>query len=71
MKNYQLILVFPSGSVLKNLTANSGDAGSIPMSGRSPEEGIVIHFSILAWRNPMTEEPGEPWSIWSQRLEND
>ena len=53
MKNYQLILVFPIGSVLKNLTANLGDAGLIPMSGRYPEEGIVIHFSVLAWRNPM------------------
>ena len=53
MENYQLILVFPSGSELKNPTANSGDAGSIPMTRRSPEEGIVTHFSIIAWRNPM------------------
>ena len=27
---------FPSGSVMKNLPANVGDAGSIPGSGRSP-----------------------------------
>ena len=22
------------------------------------EEGMATHFSILAWRNPQTEEPG-------------
>ena len=33
---------FPGGSVVKNLSANSGDAGEaglIPGSGRSPGEG--------------------------------
>ena len=30
---------FPSGSAVKNLPANSGHAGSIPESGRSPGEG--------------------------------
>ena len=30
---------FPGGSVVKNLPANTGDAGSIPGSGRSPGEG--------------------------------
>ena len=33
---------FPGGSVLKNLpdnAANEGDLGSVPGSGRSPEEG--------------------------------
>ena len=29
---------FPGGSVVKNPPANAGDAGSIPGSGRSPEE---------------------------------
>ena len=28
---------FPGGSVIKNLPANAGDAGSIPGSGRSPQ----------------------------------
>ena len=32
--------------------------GLIPGSGRSPAEGMAIHFSILAWRIPWTEEPG-------------
>ena len=34
-----LRLGFPGGSVVKNLPANAGDAGSIPGSGRSPGEG--------------------------------
>ena len=31
------ILDFPSGSVVKNPPANTGDVGSIPGSGRSPK----------------------------------
>ena len=30
---------FPGGSVVKNLPANAGDAGSIPGLGGSPGEG--------------------------------
>ena len=30
---------FPGGSVVKNLRANSGDAGSVAGLGRSPGEG--------------------------------
>ena len=30
---------FPSGSAVKNLPTNAGDAGLIPESGRSPENG--------------------------------
>ena len=37
------------------------DSGSIPKWGRSPEEGVAVHSSILAWRIPWTEEPGGPW----------
>ena len=46
---------------VKNSPASAGDvrkAGSIPGSGRSLEEGIVTHSSILAGRTPWTEEPG-------------
>ena len=32
--------------------------GSIPESERSPGEGNGTHSSILAWRIPLTEEPG-------------
>ena len=47
--------------VVKNLPANAGhigDAGSIPGLGRSLEEGMATHSSILAWEIPWTEEPG-------------
>ena len=30
---------FPHGSLVKNLSANAGDAGLIPRLGRSPGEG--------------------------------
>ena len=33
---------FPGGAVVKNLSANAGDAGSIPGSGRSPEEPTSV-----------------------------
>ena len=32
-------MVFPGGSVVKNLPANVGDMGSIPGLGRSPGKG--------------------------------
>ena len=32
--------------------AATGDARLIPESGRSLEQGITIHSSILAWRIP-------------------
>ena len=47
--------------VVKNPPAKAGDVrdtGSIPGSGRSLEEDMATHSSILAWRIPWTEEPG-------------
>ena len=43
----------PGGSVVNNLSANAGDVGSIPGSGRSPgeENGIPSQYSCLG--NPM------------------
>ena len=48
---------FPGGSVLKNLPANAGDRGSIPVSGRSPGEGIGNPLQYFCLKNSM-EEPG-------------
>ena len=51
--------------VVKNLPANAGDIrgrGSVPGSGRSPGERHGSHSSVLAWRFPGTEKPGELWS---------
>ena len=42
--------------VIKNLPVNAGDAGLTPGLGRSLEEGMATHSSILAWKIPWTEE---------------
>ena len=52
-------------------TGDSGDTGSNPGSGRSPEEGNATHSSILAWEIPWTEEPGGLQSLGSQRVGHD
>ena len=47
--------------MVKNWLANAGDlrdVRSMPGSGRSPENEMANHSSILAWRIPLTEEPG-------------
>ena len=59
---------------VKNPPADAGDArdvGSILGSGRSPEEGMATHSSILAWRIPWREEPGGLQSIGFQRVGHD
>ena len=59
VSDLQQILIrlgFPGGSVVKNLPANAGDTedvGSIPALGRSQEEEMATHSSILAGGNSM------------------
>ena len=60
--------------VVKNPLASAGDirdTGSIPGLGRSLEEGMATHSSILAWRISWTEEPGGLQSTGSQRVRHD
>ena len=55
----------PGGSAGKESDCGAGDAGDgfdpwvrkNPGSGRSPEEEMATHSSILAWEIPWTEEP--------------
>ena len=57
--------------VVKNLPANVRDirdVGLLPGLGRSLEEGMETHSSILAWRIPWTEEPGRLQSMGSKRI---
>ena len=57
--------------MVKNLPTNTGDTGevgSIPGSGRSLEEEMATHSSILVWEIPWTEEPGGLQSTGSQRI---
>ena len=35
------------------------------------EKGVATHSSILAWRIPWTEEPGELQSMGLQRVKHD
>ena len=44
---------FPGGSVIKNLPANAGDAGSIPGLGRSPGEGNIQPTPVFYLEVPM------------------
>ena len=43
--------------MIKNPSANAGDAGLISELASSP--GVGNCSSILAWKIPWTEEPGE------------
>ena len=59
---------FPGDSVVKNPPAKTGDANSIPGSGRCPEEGkMATHSSILAWEIPWTEGTSRLQSMGSQK----
>ena len=60
---------FPGGAVVKN-PGDPRDVGSIPGSGRSPEEGNPLQYSCL--ENPMNrEEPHGLPSMGSQRVGHD
>ena len=57
--------------MVKNLPVNAGDirdVGSILGLGRSLEEGMVTHSSILVWRIPWREKPGRLQFIGLQRV---
>ena len=68
----QLPRGFPGGSVVKKLPANKGELGSIPASGKSLEEEVATHSSILACETPWTEDPGRlPWGGKSETQPSD
>ena len=55
---------FPGDSVVKNPSANAGDAGdigSIPGSGTSLEEEMAAHSNILVWKIPCSLAGYSPW----------
>ena len=62
---------FFDGSDGKESTCNAEELGSIPGPGRSLEEGMATHSSILPWRIPWTEEPGRLQFRGSQRVVHD
>ena len=48
---------FPDSLDGKESACNAEDLSFIPGLGRSPEEGMATHSSILTWRIPWTEDP--------------
>ena len=54
------LLGFPGGSGCKESACNLGDLGSIPGLGKSLEEDMATHSSILAWRIP--KDRGAWWA---------
>ena len=59
---------FSGDSVVKNLTANAGDMGSILGREYSLDQEMLIHSSILCWEIPWTEEPDGLQSMTLQRV---
>ena len=62
--------------MVKNPLANAEDLykrqGFNPWVRKIPwRRGMATHSSILAWRIPWTEEPGEIWSTGWQRVRHD
>ena len=53
--------------MVKNLPANTGDAGLIPGLGRSSEEAKGNRLQYFALEIPWTEEPGGLQSMGSQK----
>ena len=50
----------PGGSVVKNLPANSGDTGLIPVLGRPPRKGNDNPYQDSCLENPM--DTGAWWA---------
>ena len=51
---------FPGGTVVKNPSANAREKEMGVSLGLEDalEKEMAIHFSVLAWKIPWTEEPG-------------
>ena len=64
-------MVFPGGSVVKNLPAKQ--QRQIQSLGWEDllEKEMATHSSILTWEIPCTEDPGRLQSMESQRVRND
>ena len=71
MKFIQHIWGFPGGPEVKNPPAMQETR--VPSLGQEDplEEGMATHSSILAWRNPWTEEPEGLQSVGSHRVRHD
>ena len=64
-------MAFPDGSVVKNMPAMQEIQVLSLGQEDSLEKGMATHSSILAWRIPWTEDPGELQFTGSQRVGHD
>ena len=55
---FSILIDIPSGSDGEESACSVGELSLIPGLGRSLEEEMAIHPSILVWRIPWTEESG-------------
>ena len=62
---------FPGGSMVKNLSANTWDSGSIPGSGRSPRKGNDNSLQYSCLENPMDRGVWWAQSMGLQRITQD
>ena len=62
---------FPRDPVVKNPPAKGKTQVQSLGQEDSLEKRVATHSSILAWRIPWTEEPGELQSMGSQRVGHD
>ena len=53
--------------MVKNTPANAEDVGLITGLGESLEKEMATHSSIVAWKVPVTEEPGRLKFMESQK----
>ena len=60
-------LGFPGVSDSKESACNVGDLGLTPGLGRSLEDGMATHSSILAWENPHGQRSLAGYSPWAHR----
>ena len=68
LKQNKISLGFPCGSVVKNLPANAGDAGSIPGSGRPLKEGTATHSSGLPGESHGQRSLAAGYSLRARRV---
>ena len=59
---------FPGDSVVKNPSANAGDAGSSPELGRSPGEGNGNPLQYSSLGKPHGQRNLVSYSPWSHRI---
>ena len=71
LSSASLISGFAGGSVVDNPPPKAGDEGSIPGSGRSPEEGNGNPFQYSSLGNCMNREPGGLQPMGLQRVTHD